>query len=257
MRRLYDCIKQSEDSDTKFCYSPFSLDDYLSYSGDRHAVSGLPAPWDTSYLSLETTHRGIKVKEIAYLSGSAIRKLSTRLRIARSEEFFFDSIRLSEESEILTPEQAEQLIQYLDRKPLPHLSHSDAAHLAVIVQTHIQVDAQRRALDNNGMRFLLSLKSFAISHRTQSTSVTRAPSPSLPQNTKGTETGQRLPQMRWRDVLWAFHSESQEILLSACDEVCGKPVLWEDAKQFCLPLWIRSNESLVRIFAARRSVNVC
>lgn len=74
---------------------------------------------------------------------------------------------------------------------------------------------------------------------------------------KGTDTGQRLPQMRWRDVLWAFHSESQEILLTACDEVCGKPVLWEDAKQFCLPLWIRSNESLVRTFAARCAANVC
>lgn len=125
------------------------------------------------------------------------------------------------------------------------MSRSELAHLSVVIDTNLQVDAQRRALDNNGMRFLLSLRSFAISHRSNSPPATRPPSPIIGDVRNSDASTQRLPQMRWRDVLWAFHSESQEILLSACDDVCGKPMVWEDAKQFCLPLWLRSSDTLV------------
>lgn len=153
--------------------------------------------------------------------------------------------RSSVDYSVLTQEEASELLSYLDKDGIPGLSTSEIAHLTVVIETNMQVDSQRRALDNNGMRFLLSLKSFAISHRTRSPPSTRPPSPSCIPTSTNNPPANRLPQMRWRDVLWAFHSESQEILLSACDEVCGKPMLWEDAKQFCLPLWLRSSESLV------------
>jgi hypothetical protein len=136
-------------------------------------------------------------------------------------------------------------LAYLDKHGLPGMTRSEISHLAVVVQTNLQVDSQRRALDNNGMRFLLSLKSFAISHRARSPPPTRPSSPDSQATKKNVAPSNRLPQMRWRDVLWGFHSESQEILVSACDEVCGKPMVWEDAKQFCLPLWLKSSEALV------------
>lgn len=159
--------------------------------------------------------------------------------------------RPAEDYAILTDEEAKELLAYIDKQGLPGMTHSEISHLAVVVQTHLQVDSQRRALDNNGMRFLLSLKSFAISHRARSPPPTRPPSPDSQATKADTTINNRLPQMRWRDVLWGFHSESQEILVTACDEVCGKPMVWEDAKQFCLPLWLRSSEALVRVLSCK------
>lgn len=52
-------------------------------------------------------------------------------------------------------------------------------------------------------------------------------------------------RMRYRDILWAFHSESQEILMSASTSACGGKMLWLDARALGVFLWCRSAEALV------------
>ncbi|KAK9897184.1 hypothetical protein P389DRAFT_54320 [Cystobasidium minutum MCA 4210] len=206
LRRLYVSLREAGDNAMARSFKSVSLEEFLSH--------GTHDP-----ISLSSDSDGVLVRE---------------------------SHLLSEQDAILNAEEARELIQCINEKPLPNLSRPDMAHLAVVIETHIQVDAQRRALDNNGMRFLLSLRSFAITHRSQSPPPTRSPSPIQQENTEMKAKSGQLPQMRWRDVLWAFHSDSQEILLSACNDVCGKPMLWEDAKQFCLPLWLKSSDSLAQ-----------
>jgi hypothetical protein len=152
----------------------------------------------------------------------------------------------SRQHTILSIEEAQELSALLANQRLWNLSETEVHHLRVLIETHVYVDSQRRALDNNGTRFMTSVKSFAITQALTSPESSRAPSPTTRSLPVRGRSGARIPQIRFRDVLWGFHSESQEILLSTCEDVCGRPMLWEDAKTFCLPLWLRSNDILVR-----------
>ena len=82
---------------------------------------------------------------------------------------------------------------------------------------------------------------------------------STPKSPVSPGSGQRLQlsqqtsgrrKLRYRDMLWAFHSESQEILLSASTSACGGSMTWTDAKALGLALWVTSVDSLVRSSAA-------
>ena len=59
--------------------------------------------------------------------------------------------------------------------------------------------------------------------------------------------GHRHGRLSFRNVVWAYHSQSQEILLSASTEACDeRKMRWQDAKALGVFLWLRSQESLVR-----------
>lgn len=54
-----------------------------------------------------------------------------------------------------------------------------------------------------------------------------------------------LSRLRYRDMLWAFHSQSQEILLEASLSACKGPMSWENARALTFPLWLKSHSALV------------
>jgi hypothetical protein len=60
-------------------------------------------------------------------------------------------------------------------------------------------------------------------------------------------TGYR-ERLRYRDMIWAFHSESQELLVGACTAACNGRMTWADARALGLPVWLNSIESLVLLF---------
>lgn len=53
-------------------------------------------------------------------------------------------------------------------------------------------------------------------------------------------------RLRYRDMVWAFYSESQEILLNASIDACGGKMTWDDAKALGIFIWMESIESMVR-----------
>ena len=53
-------------------------------------------------------------------------------------------------------------------------------------------------------------------------------------------------RLSYRDVTWAFHSESQEILLQESSKAFEGKMLWEDARSLGTFLWLKSSEALVR-----------
>ncbi|KAI5121293.1 hypothetical protein M0805_003762 [Coniferiporia weirii] len=140
------------------------------------------------------------------------------------------------------------VIDELETEPFAHLTHNEHAHLIVLLQTTVEVEEQRRALDSNGLRYLISMRSFYILNA-------RASSPSPPgspvssnshpfpskQPTKHMIGRERL---RYRDIVWAFHSESQEILLSASISACDGKMKWTDARALGIFLWLNSVESM-------------
>lgn len=96
-----------------------------------------------------------------------------------------------------------------------------------------QVGEHRRALDNSGLRYLIAMRSFFLSQSHQ-----RA----LACEGIQRQHGHRL---RYREIVWAFHSESQEILLQDSIDACTSKITWLTARALGTFLWLRSRESLV------------
>jgi hypothetical protein len=65
-------------------------------------------------------------------------------------------------------------------------------------------------------------------------------------NASPSERSGRRERLRYRDMIWAFYSESQELLLDASVAACGGKLTWPDARALGVSLWLTSVESLVR-----------
>jgi hypothetical protein len=52
-------------------------------------------------------------------------------------------------------------------------------------------------------------------------------------------------RIQYRDMVWAFYGNNQEILLAASITACGGKVLWKDARAMGVFLWLNSIESIV------------
>ncbi|KIY70161.1 hypothetical protein CYLTODRAFT_348194 [Cylindrobasidium torrendii FP15055 ss-10] len=128
-----------------------------------------------------------------------------------------------------------KLIEALEEVPLQHLTPNEHAHLLVLIQTTLEIDEQRRSLDANGLRFLTSMRSFYILNRR----VTSAVASTLTTMPRGTGKRERL---RYRDMVWAFFSESQGLLLSSSISACEGKMGWGDARALGLPVWYTSQE---------------
>ncbi|KDQ14428.1 hypothetical protein BOTBODRAFT_159267, partial [Botryobasidium botryosum FD-172 SS1] len=153
-----------------------------------------------------------------------------RLRLSRSEN-----------ERVFSKALVNRLIERLEEKPLPHLTTNELSHLIVLIQTTLEVHEQRRALDANGLRYLISMRSFYIMN---SRITAPSGSSSLSSNLNNTTTLARRERIRYRDIVWAFHSESQEILLTASTTACGGRMMWNDAKSLGVFLWMNSTEAI-------------
>ncbi|GBE78251.1 hypothetical protein SCP_0111340 [Sparassis crispa] len=133
-----------------------------------------------------------------------------------------------------------QLIERLEEQPLPHLTSNEHASLLVLIQATLEIQEQRRALDANGLRYLISTRSFVIQNRRLSLPNTPA------SNGNGALAGRIRPRarLRYRDMIWAFHSESQDLLLSTSVAACGGKMTWTDARALGVFIWMHSGEPM-------------
>lgn len=114
-----------------------------------------------------------------------------------------------------------------------------------------QIDEQRRSLDANGLRYLISIRSFYLINNSQS-----EPGEGSPTLTSAI-SGSIRHRIRYRDIVWASFSQSQEIMLVASTEACGGKMSWKDARALGVFLWLRSIESLVRFHPIHDMLTVC
>jgi len=106
--------------------------------------------------------------------------------------------------------------------------------------THfLKIEEQRRALDANGLRYMISMRSFYIINQSLPAKV------GLSNGTAPKQSARR-ERLRYRDMIWAFFSESQDLLLSVSSDACGGKMTWPDAKAMGVAIWLGSVETLVR-----------
>ncbi|KAI0041796.1 WD repeat-containing protein [Auriscalpium vulgare] len=132
----------------------------------------------------------------------------------------------------------ESVLEQLEANPLPHLTANEHAHLLVLIQATLEVDESRRALDANGLRYLISMRSFYIINERSS-----APSSPASKGFVARKTGWRA-RLRFRDMIWAFHSESQGLLLSAAQSACQGKMAWSDARATGVFIWLNGLDAL-------------
>jgi hypothetical protein len=136
------------------------------------------------------------------------------------------------------------LVDRLDGNVAIPLNHFEKSLLATIAQATLEIERQRRALDVNGLRYLISIRLLANQDRRTGLSGTATPASGL--RTPSSGASSRSSRLSFRNIVWATHSESQDILLQAATECCrdGKMV-WSDAKHLGIFLWLSSTETIV------------
>ncbi|KAI0348528.1 hypothetical protein BDW22DRAFT_1350758 [Trametopsis cervina] len=181
-------------------------------------------------LQLEEFLKKDDVAKATYVSHKAQHSLLFSLPEAADE---------SEDDEFSTS-LVSDLKEKLAEQPLPHLTPNEMESLLVLLQTTLEVDSQRRALDANGLRYVMSMRVFYIYNRRLS-----LPGSPASNHTTTSRTPRRRERLRYRDMIWAFYSESQDLLLStsvaSCDD--GK-MCWPDARALGVYIWLRSQETM-------------
>lgn len=92
-----------------------------------------------------------------------------------------------------------------------------------IVECAGLVEKQRRSMDENGARYMLFFRQHALR--------------------KG-RTNEI--HMGWRETNWAFHSTSQDILIDFVSRQHHGSLLWEDARESGMFMWLTDNSAVVR-----------
>src|SRR5215469_16067132 len=127
-----------------------------------------------------------------------------------------------EEPETITEDVATQLNEQLATKKVPLLSSREQFHLADIIECVGTVEKHRRSLDENGVRFLLFFRQHFLH----------------PSHHKG-------DLISWREITWAFHSGSQDILADLVSKHFQGRMLWEHARESGLFMWMTDITALV------------
>jgi hypothetical protein len=122
----------------------------------------------------------------------------------------------------VTEEVASSLGELLTTKRIPLLSSREQLRLADIVECIGVVEKHRRSIDANAGRFLLFFRQHVQSE------------------------GQKKP-ISWREIIWAFHSGSQDILADLVSRHFNGKMLWQHAKESGLFMWMTDIGALVSL----------
>jgi len=141
---------------------------------------------------------------------------------------YFDNYSSEDELSAFGETLATSLCELLQKIPIPHLTGSEQMNLASITECVAQVNKHRRSIDENGARFLLFFKQFILGK------------------------DRRLHTLKdgglsWREIVWAFHSDSQEILVDLVNTTHKGRMLWAGARACGLFMWLRDSESVVSL----------
>jgi hypothetical protein len=124
------------------------------------------------------------------------------------------------EPEAVTEEVAINLKELLTTKQMPLLSSREQFRLADIIECIGMVEKHRRSIDDNAGRFMLFFRQHVLSE------VQKAP-------------------LSWREIVWAFHSGSQDILLDLVSRHFNGKMMWQNARQCGVFMWMSDINALV------------
>jgi hypothetical protein len=142
---------------------------------------------------------------------------ASRRKIHTSYADFLDD----SEPEAVTEEVASNLKELLTTKRIPLLSSREQFRLADVIECIGMVEKHRRSIDDNAGRFLLFFRQHVLSE---------------------THKG----PISWREIIWAFHSGSQDILVDLVSRHFSGKMMWQHAKECGVFMWMSDINALVQ-----------
>ncbi|KAL8940426.1 MAG: hypothetical protein Q9216_002831 [Gyalolechia sp. 2 TL-2023] len=134
------------------------------------------------------------------------------------------SIRsLDEEAEVDLEEVAASLNECLTKISIPQLSSQQQMHLADMVECISTVEKHRRSLDDNAIRYLLFFRHHMI---------------------RKAQTPPPRGDITYREIVWAYHSASQDILIDLVTRQFQGRMLWGHTKESGLFMWMTDLNAL-------------
>ncbi|PLB35074.1 WD repeat protein [Aspergillus candidus] len=131
----------------------------------------------------------------------------------------FGDLSMEDEPSVVDENSAATLTEYLSRFALPQLSSQEQFRLVDTVECVATVEKHRRSMDDNAARYLLFFRQHML-RRTQGVA------------NKDT--------VSWREIVWAFHSGSQDILVDLVSRQFGGKLLWKSARESGMLMWLSS-----------------
>lgn len=107
---------------------------------------------------------------------------------------------------------------------LPQLTSREQFRLVDIVECVATVEKHKQSMDGNGARYFLFFREHMM------------------------RRGQKAPNAKvlsWREIVWAFHSNSHEILTDLVYRQYNGRLLWENARESGMFMWITDITALV------------
>jgi hypothetical protein len=131
---------------------------------------------------------------------------------------------IDEEPETITDDVALSLHELLTSRQVPLLSSREQFILADTVECVAMVEKHRRSIDENGCRFLLFFRQHAIRH---------------------SQHHEQELNLSWREITWAFHSSSQDILMDLVSRHYDNRMIWQHARESGMFMWMTDLTALV------------
>ena len=131
---------------------------------------------------------------------------------------------VEEEPSVMDENTAAILNENLARITLPQLSSQEQFRLADTIECVATVEKHRRSMDDNAARYLLFFRQHML-RRTQGVA------------NKDT--------VSWREIVWAYHSGSQDILSDLVSKQFGGKMVWKSARESGIFMWLSDPVAIV------------
>jgi RAVE protein 1 C terminal len=152
-------------------------------------------------------------EEAGFMSGSESKEMQSS----------FADFSIDEEPQVVDEEVAASLTENLVKFTLPQISHHEQFYLADIIECVAAVEKHRRSMDENAARYYLFFRQHMLR---------RGP------------TVEPRSSVSWREIVWAFHSGSQDILVDLVSRSFQGKMLWDHARESGMFMWITDNTAL-------------
>ena len=117
-----------------------------------------------------------------------------------------------------------ELNERLAQVSVPYLTSQNQIHLANIVECVALAEKHRRSMDQNAMRFYVFFRQHILLKARRSA---------------------RSQGVTWREIAWAQHSNSQDILVDLVAKNYQSRILWNHAKETGMFMWLIDIDTLV------------
>lgn len=148
---------------------------------------------------------------------------------------YADASAEEEESSVIDEKTAAILNENLAHIALPQLSSHEQFRLVDTIECVATVEKHRRSMDVNAARYLLFFRQHML------------------RKSQGVANKDRVS---WREIVWAFHSGSQDILTDLVSRQFNGKLTWRAARESGLFMWLSDLTSLVRLFYSGSLVNI-